>query len=270
MDRKIILELIRKDIDELQLLVSALAVNSDPDNILLEITTSRIQTVLHQLSLLKSNETIKIEKTETLTSVKTIELKFESQNSQIDNEHEIEAKTDVQHNFEEDITSSKASVASAEKQPEVTSGKADDKVEEIISDEVLVEELEDELVEEPQPQSEPQSEPENEEKNRRVFGEQFTKEPSLNERFSDLKQNRATVISQPVISIRKAIGLNDRFMYIRELFDNDTVVFEKTIDAIDNAKNIVEALEYLEQHFKWKRDEISLKFMELVKRRHDV
>lgn len=250
MDRKIILELIRKDIDELQLLVSALAVNPDPDNILLNITISRVQTVMHELSLLKNDEKTEVENFETLNSVEKIEPKPESQKPQIENEQEIMDSTEKLLDIEENDVSNCVDVNSAEPEPQPEPQP----------------EPESQLQSEPEPHSESQSELEP----RRVFGEQFTHEPSLNERFSDLKQNRAAAITKPVTSIRKAIGLNDRFMYIRELFGNDADIFESTVDQLDKAKGIIEAISYLEQHFKWTKNEISLKFMELVKRRYEI
>lgn len=71
----------------------------------------------------------------------------------------------------------------------------------------------------------------------------------------------------PLKNIRDGIGLNDRFLYIRELFDNDAGKYEKTIAALDAFSTIEEAVEYLKQNFKWNKTEASQKFLALVKRR---
>jgi len=71
----------------------------------------------------------------------------------------------------------------------------------------------------------------------------------------------------PLKNIRDGIGLNDRFLYIRELFDNDAEKYEKTIAALDAFSTIGEAVEYLKQKFKWNKTEASQKFLALVKRR---
>ncbi|MDR1859539.1 MAG: hypothetical protein LBR06_01280 [Bacteroidales bacterium] len=64
-----------------------------------------------------------------------------------------------------------------------------------------------------------------------------------------------------------AIGLNDKFQFIRELFDNDTNLFDTTVEKIDRLDNIQQAVSYLNQNFKWKKNEFSLRFAQLVKRR---
>ena len=73
--------------------------------------------------------------------------------------------------------------------------------------------------------------------------------------------------NRPVSSIKSAIGINDRFQFIRELFDGNADKFAETVSKIDEMKNIGEAVEYLRQSFKWKKNETSLKFVGLVKRR---
>jgi hypothetical protein len=71
----------------------------------------------------------------------------------------------------------------------------------------------------------------------------------------------------PLKNIRDGIGLNDRFLFIRELFAEDSEKYEKTIASLDNFIAIGEAVEYLKQNFKWNKTEASQKFLALVKRR---
>jgi hypothetical protein len=60
---------------------------------------------------------------------------------------------------------------------------------------------------------------------------------------------------------------NDRFMNIRELFDGNNQKFLETVKTLDSKQNIKEAVDYLRNNFRWKRNETSLKFVNLVKRR---
>ena len=73
--------------------------------------------------------------------------------------------------------------------------------------------------------------------------------------------------NRPVKSIKSAIGINDRFQYIRELFDGKPEKFRETVNALDAMNDIQEAVVYLRENFKWKKTETSLKFVNLVKRR---
>jgi len=71
----------------------------------------------------------------------------------------------------------------------------------------------------------------------------------------------------PINSIWDGIGINDRFLFIRELFANSSTKFESTVEAIDQLGSIHEAVNYLKMNFKWNKTEASQKFLVLVKRR---
>ena len=71
----------------------------------------------------------------------------------------------------------------------------------------------------------------------------------------------------PINSIWDGIGINDRFLFIRELFANSSAKFENTIGTLDKLNSIQEAVEYLKMNFKWNKTEASQKFLVLVKRR---
>lgn len=71
----------------------------------------------------------------------------------------------------------------------------------------------------------------------------------------------------PINSIWDGIGINDRFLFIRELFANSSAKFEATIYALDKLATIQDAVNYLKMNFKWNKTEASQKFLVLVKRR---
>ena len=84
---------------------------------------------------------------------------------------------------------------------------------------------------------------------------------------ADSTNLEAKISSRPVTSIKSAIGINDKFQYIRELFEGNAESFNKTVDELDALNNLNEAVDYLKNNFKWKKNETSLKFVALVKRR---
>ena len=71
----------------------------------------------------------------------------------------------------------------------------------------------------------------------------------------------------PINSIWDGIGINDRFLYIRELFANSSAKFETTINALDKLDTIQDAVNFLKLNFKWAKTDASQKFLVLVKRR---
>ncbi len=73
---------------------------------------------------------------------------------------------------------------------------------------------------------------------------------------------------KPLMSIREGIGLNDRFLFIRELFAGDSVHYNETLDQLDSFPSIKEAVEFMKVNFKWSKSEAGEKFLHLVKRRY--
>lgn len=103
--------------------------------------------------------------------------------------------------------------------------------------------------------------------NRRL-GDSFLKEKSVNDLLAgDSGKLEHKLSNRPVASIQTSIGINDRFQYIRELFEGSADDFAKTVAELDNMSNLKEAVSFLQQNFKWKKNDTSLKFVHLVKRR---
>jgi hypothetical protein len=78
--------------------------------------------------------------------------------------------------------------------------------------------------------------------------------------------------ASPVKELRKAIGVNDRFVFINELFRGDEPMYERSIKTINNFRILPEAEYWMERELKIKlgwddsRD-IVQHFYQLVKRR---
>lgn len=99
------------------------------------------------------------------------------------------------------------------------------------------------------------------------LGDSFLKGKSVNDIIHDQNKLEFKLSNRPVSSIKLSIGINDRFQYIRELFDGSPERFTETVESLDDMNSINEAVVYLQQNFKWKKNETSLKFVNLVKRR---
>lgn len=103
-----------------------------------------------------------------------------------------------------------------------------------------------------------------------VIGEMLGKDkPSFNEKLQE-KQDTTTSKSLPPISdLRKAIGINDRFFFQRELFGGNTDLFIQTIDQLNNLENMNAALAFIAANFKWDpRNEAVSSFIALLRRRY--
>ena len=89
--------------------------------------------------------------------------------------------------------------------------------------------------------------------------------PALN---IDLKREENSLFKPtPIKSLKEGLILNDRYLFQRELFNNDKSRLDETVAALDRLSNIHEAVEYLKANFRWTKSEASEKFVQLVKRR---
>ena len=75
--------------------------------------------------------------------------------------------------------------------------------------------------------------------------------------------------SKPIPDIEAAIGVNDKFLFIRELFSSNASRYKETIDILNNAADFNSAYNYIEKNFEWdSENEAAQKLLELVRRRH--
>lgn len=102
---------------------------------------------------------------------------------------------------------------------------------------------------------------------KQILGERFTAGQSVHDRLMTGKTRGDTkFLNIPIAHLATSIGTNDRFLFSRELFDGNMELFYETIRKIDHMQTTREAFDFLRE-FNWKRNETSLKFVELVKRR---
>ena len=96
---------------------------------------------------------------------------------------------------------------------------------------------------------------------------------SLNEKLKQSKMELSdTLQEQPIKDLRKAIGVNDRFLFINELFRGDETMYERSIKTINGFSIYPEAEYWIKRELKLKlgwneKNEIVKQFDHLVKRR---
>ncbi len=72
----------------------------------------------------------------------------------------------------------------------------------------------------------------------------------------------------PVTDVTKAIGINDRFLYQRELFKGNKLAFDAAIETINAAASYNQAYQYLRQSFGWDESDPTVEaFLKAVHRR---
>lgn len=100
-----------------------------------------------------------------------------------------------------------------------------------------------------------------------VESESAQKAQSLNDTIGEHKSPESTITSGSITSLRASIGLNDRFLFIREIFGNNTDKYNTVIDHLDKLETIQQAVDYLKANLTLQKNETSMKFVDLLKRR---
>ena len=78
-------------------------------------------------------------------------------------------------------------------------------------------------------------------------------EPSLNDILKEEKTEIATVLKgAPIKDLKKAIGINDRYVFINELFRGDEVMYERSIKTINTFNIYAEAEYWIQRELKVK------------------
>jgi hypothetical protein len=105
-----------------------------------------------------------------------------------------------------------------------------------------------------------------------TIAEKFTAESSINENLAGTRDpdKESKLLGKPIDSISRNIGINDRFLIIRELFDGNSDGFVKLIEELDNAGDLLTASQLLESKFEQAREHEGISILtNLVKRRYN-
>ena len=98
-------------------------------------------------------------------------------------------------------------------------------------------------------------------------------QPSLNDKLKQSKTEIAHKLQDsPVKDLRRAIGINDRFVFLKELFNGDEVMYERSIKTINNFQVLQEAEFWINRELKlrlgWNDTKEAVQhFYQLVRRR---
>jgi hypothetical protein len=96
---------------------------------------------------------------------------------------------------------------------------------------------------------------------------------SLNDRLKETKTELFDSLKDaPIRDLKKAIGINDKFLFVNELFRGDDTMYERSIKTINGFSIYPEAEYWIKRELKLKlgwddRNEVVKQFDQLVKRR---
>jgi hypothetical protein len=99
--------------------------------------------------------------------------------------------------------------------------------------------------------------------------------PSLHEKIGSVKSDNSLASKfhqKPIADLVKSIGINDKFLFIKELFQNNGEEYNETIQLLNNFSSLMQAFEYLDvlkQKYGWdESSDASLKLYDLIRRKY--
>ena len=90
-----------------------------------------------------------------------------------------------------------------------------------------------------------------------------------NESIGTAKKDVASKMQNKAITdLTKSIGINDKFLYTKELFGGNAELYKNTIKVLNEFSDINDALIYVQENFHWdENNEAASQLLELVRRK---
>ena len=134
-----------------------------------------------------------------------------------------------------------------------------------VAEEEPVQETPAEAVEQPQEQPQEQLQPEPATQPEPVVAEPAQEEPKAEpapavapaEPVHTDVHKANTAYGAPVTDLKQAISIGDRFLYQRELFGKNGELMQRTIADLNGLNTFDEAMEYIDRHFNWDKEQPS-------------
>jgi hypothetical protein len=223
-------EIITKDIEELQKIVSNLQNYSSIPRIEVDLALGKMQNIYELLLLLRDGRQSNAEK--------------QLQKSPPSHEHEeLSAELKNKENKPPDS-------------PHLSDSKKDEVLE--ISEEPIAEEKNTPVKEEVQKTPKENNQEKSSIQKDKILAEKFEKPGEfVNEKIgvgAAGKDLSTKIQATPIKSISGSLGINDKFYFIRELFNGNADNFRSTLQILDEASNFNEAYNYLLNTFEWNMD----------------
>lgn len=102
------------------------------------------------------------------------------------------------------------------------------------------------------------------------LGEKYkAKQKFRNEVLGQNTKDFATVLqNKPIVDLTKAIGINDKFLFTKELFNGNAGLYAKSIKQLNDFTDINDALIYIQENFSWDNDnEAASQLIDLIRRK---
>ena len=112
------------------------------------------------------------------------------------------------------------------------------------------------------------------EKGKPILADKFSASDTIGEKATSVRQDEAitsALHSKPINDIGAAIGINDKFYFIRELFSGDTRAYQDTIKRLNSSVSLGEAMKILDENTVMGSDPAAQSsFVDVVRRKFNI
>lgn len=106
--------------------------------------------------------------------------------------------------------------------------------------------------------------------------EEIQEDQTINDRISKGKTKESLAqkhAKKAILNIEKSIGLNQKFSFIKNLFENDKEAYSQAVGKLNSCASFLEADDYIHNElmgkYKWDENTVHvIKFIELIERRY--
>jgi len=106
-------------------------------------------------------------------------------------------------------------------------------------------------------------------KDAQTLADQFKGSPTLHESLHQTYLKDETLAhGKPVTNLMEAIGINDRYTFIRELFNGEAAKYESSMKFLNDAASFNDAYNYMILYFNWDMDSEAVKLLlDIIRRK---
>ncbi len=94
-----------------------------------------------------------------------------------------------------------------------------------------------------------------------MVADKFEGRQTVHDKITTSKEDKSwneKLQSQPVLDLKKSIGINEKFKFVNELFDGHLQDYNESIDFLNNCKTVAEAQDFIDHSlitkFNWNKD----------------